>query len=94
MFCFFFQTADQLNRAFAKYFPATCGVRIIAEPGRFYMSSAFTLVCNITSVRCISSGESKDKNIQKEVCSCHIRFCLTLTRELVAFLVTGPYFQF
>ena len=74
MCCFLVQAADQLNRAFAKYFPATCGVRIIAEPGRFYVSSAFTLVCNITSVRCISSGDTKDKNGQKEVCLCQIGF--------------------
>jgi len=32
----FEETADQLNKAFARYFPANCGVRIIAEPGRFF----------------------------------------------------------
>ena len=61
------QTADQLNKAFARYFPANCGVRIIAEPGRFFVSSAFTVVCNITSVRCVTSENSNEKNTHKEV---------------------------
>lgn len=58
----FEETADQLNRAFAKYFPVGCGVRIIAEPGRFFVSSAFTIACNITSVRSVSADPSEKKN--------------------------------
>ncbi|XP_065061749.1 ornithine decarboxylase-like isoform X2 [Rhopilema esculentum] len=62
----FEESAEQLNRAFAKYFPANCGVRIIAEPGRFYVSSAYTIVCNITSVRSITGENSSEKSNQKE----------------------------
>ncbi|MCI4382449.1 hypothetical protein PGIGA_G00015070 [Pangasianodon gigas] len=36
-----------INPALDKYFPADCGVRIIAEPGRFYVASAYTLAVNI-----------------------------------------------
>lgn len=36
-----------INPALDKYFPADCGVRIIAEPGRFYAASAYTLAVNI-----------------------------------------------
>ena len=43
--------------AFEKYFPEKDGVRIIAEPGRYFVASAFTSVCNITSVREVQSGK-------------------------------------
>ncbi|XP_060735391.1 ornithine decarboxylase-like [Tachysurus vachellii] len=36
-----------INPALDKYFPADSGVRIIAEPGRFYVASAYTLAVNI-----------------------------------------------
>ncbi|KAF4084295.1 hypothetical protein AMELA_G00126890 [Ameiurus melas] len=36
-----------INPALDKYFPVDCGVRIIAEPGRFYVASAYTLAVNI-----------------------------------------------
>eukprot|EP00112_Aurelia_sp_Birch-Aquarium-sp1_P026403 Seg935.2 transcript_id=Seg935.2/GoldUCD/mRNA.D3Y31 product="Ornithine decarboxylase" protein_id=Seg935.2/GoldUCD/D3Y31 len=62
----FEETADQLNRAFAKYFPIDCGVRIIAEPGRFFVSSAFSVVCNITSVRSVIGDSTAERNNQKQ----------------------------
>ncbi|KAK5856846.1 hypothetical protein PBY51_008413 [Eleginops maclovinus] len=36
-----------INAALDKFFPPDCGVRIIAEPGRFYVESAFTLAVNV-----------------------------------------------
>ncbi|XP_027028413.2 ornithine decarboxylase-like isoform X2 [Tachysurus fulvidraco] len=36
-----------INPALDKYFPADSGVRIISEPGRFYVASAYTLAVNI-----------------------------------------------
>ncbi|KAF4084296.1 hypothetical protein AMELA_G00126900 [Ameiurus melas] len=36
-----------INPALDKYFPVDCGVKIIAEPGRFYVASAYTLAVNI-----------------------------------------------
>ena len=38
-----------------KFFPPSLGVRLIAEPGRFFVASAFTEACNITSVRKVQS---------------------------------------
>ena len=32
-------------------FPEDCGVSIIAEPGRFFVASAFTLAVNVISRR-------------------------------------------
>jgi hypothetical protein len=34
-----------------QYFPVASGVRIIAEPGRFFVASAFTLCVNIIAKR-------------------------------------------
>lgn len=42
--------AEVVNRALIDYFPDP-NVHIIAEPGRFYVASAYTLACNIHSVR-------------------------------------------
>ncbi|XP_061116106.1 ornithine decarboxylase 1-like [Conger conger] len=36
-----------INPALDKHFPAHSGVRVIAEPGRYYVSSAYTLAVNI-----------------------------------------------
>ncbi|XP_060788805.1 ornithine decarboxylase-like [Neoarius graeffei] len=51
-----------INPALDKYFPADCGVRIIAEPGRFYAASAYTLAVNIIAkkVNMIEESSSDD----------------------------------
>jgi ornithine decarboxylase len=48
----FEEIASVLRDALAKDFP-TDDVRIIAEPGRYFVSSAYTLACNITSRRVV-----------------------------------------
>lgn len=45
------QMAQIINAALDKHFPAGSGVQIIAEPGRYYVVSAFTLVTRIHSKR-------------------------------------------
>ncbi|XP_077438224.1 ornithine decarboxylase isoform X2 [Vanacampus margaritifer] len=47
-----------INPALDKYFPADSGVRIIAEPGRFYVASAYTLVVNIIAKKVLMDDES------------------------------------
>ncbi|OCF32794.1 ornithine decarboxylase [Kwoniella heveanensis BCC8398] len=47
----FAQMAEVLSDSFDLYFPESTGVRIIAEPGRFFVSSAFTLATNIIASR-------------------------------------------
>ncbi|XP_034015322.1 ornithine decarboxylase isoform X2 [Thalassophryne amazonica] len=47
-----------INPALDKYFPADSGVRVIAEPGRFYVASAYTLVVNIIAKKVIVDNES------------------------------------
>lgn len=41
------QIADIVNAALDRHFPEGCGVDIIAEPGRYYVASAFTLATRI-----------------------------------------------
>ncbi|KAM9356246.1 ornithine decarboxylase isoform 2-T2 [Pholidichthys leucotaenia] len=46
-----------INTALDKYFPMGSGVKIIAEPGRFYVASAYTLVVNIIAKKVIMDEE-------------------------------------
>ncbi|EPQ53929.1 ornithine decarboxylase [Gloeophyllum trabeum ATCC 11539] len=51
----FEENAGVLAGAIDRYFPDRQGIRIIAEPGRFYVSRAFSLAANIIARR---AGES------------------------------------
>lgn len=54
--------AEVINFALDDYFPETEGVRVIAEPGRFFVSSAYTLACNIHSIRNVIQKKSTSTN--------------------------------
>ncbi|XP_009560119.2 antizyme inhibitor 2 [Cuculus canorus] len=45
----FEELAAAINSALDLYFPNGCGVEIIARPGRFYVSSAFSFAASITA---------------------------------------------
>ncbi|KXJ68597.1 hypothetical protein RP20_CCG002556 [Aedes albopictus] len=47
--------AKSVNLALQRYFPIKSGVRVIAEPGTYYVASAATLVANVQSKRIIRS---------------------------------------
>ncbi|ORX86157.1 hypothetical protein K493DRAFT_319840 [Basidiobolus meristosporus CBS 931.73] len=47
------EIAAILRTTLAQLFPPGCGVRIIAEPGRYFVSSAFTLACNVMARRMV-----------------------------------------
>jgi len=49
----FEEMAGVLRDALDDYFPAHSGINLIAEPGRYYASSAFTIACNIIARRTI-----------------------------------------
>jgi ornithine decarboxylase len=49
----FEQMAGVLRAALDDYFPAHLGINLIAEPGRYYASTAFTLACNVIARRTI-----------------------------------------
>lgn len=53
----FEQAASVLTKAIDRYFPDRCDIRIIAEPGRYYVSKAFRLAANIIARRAPLPGE-------------------------------------
>lgn len=56
--CIATQVVSVLRPTLDQYFPEQMGVRIIAEPGRYFAASAFTLAVNIIAKRTISSSDS------------------------------------
>jgi ornithine decarboxylase len=52
----FEQAASFLTTAIDQYFPVREGIKIIAEPGRFYVSKAFKLAANIIARRAPLAG--------------------------------------
>jgi len=61
----FEEIAVVLNKALDKHFPPKRNVRIIAEPGRFFVASAFSLTVNIIAKRKVASysdTESAEKD--------------------------------
>lgn len=55
----FIQIADIINTSLDKEFPLK-NVRVIAEPGRFFVSSAFTLITNVHSKKNIYNPQNGD----------------------------------
>ncbi|KAH9030822.1 pyridoxal-dependent decarboxylase [Lactarius hengduanensis] len=56
----FEETADVLRNAIDLQFPDRAGLRIIAEPGRFFVARAFTLATNIIARRARSDGATTE----------------------------------
>lgn len=48
-----------VNDSLERYFPDQ-NIRVIAEPGRYYVASAFTLVCNVFSKKNITSAATNE----------------------------------
>ncbi|KFQ21911.1 Arginine decarboxylase, partial [Merops nubicus] len=45
----FEEVAAVINSALDSYFPEGCGVQVVARPGRYYVTSAFTFAASITA---------------------------------------------
>jgi ornithine decarboxylase len=61
----FTEIATVVNEALNIYFPSDSGVRIIAEPGRYMVASAFTLAVNIIAkrtVEAVDDGQGKQES--------------------------------
>ncbi|KAK7099977.1 ornithine decarboxylase-like [Littorina saxatilis] len=56
----FKEIATVLNKALNKHFPPKRNVRIIAEPGRYFVASAFSITVNIIAKRLVTSYLDKD----------------------------------
>jgi hypothetical protein len=55
------QIAEVVNLSLDKYFP---DVRIIAEPGRFYVASAFTIATNVIAKRVVARDQQGESTYQ------------------------------
>ncbi|KAG6372145.1 pyridoxal-dependent decarboxylase [Boletus reticuloceps] len=56
--------ASVLTRAIQRYFPDRTGIKVIAEPGRYYVSRAFSLATNIIARRApMSEGSSEQEGV-------------------------------
>ncbi|XP_063448002.1 ornithine decarboxylase-like [Mytilus trossulus] len=53
----FEKIANDVNLSLNKYFPGN-DVRIIAEPGRYYVASAFTIATNIITKKIVTDDEN------------------------------------
>jgi len=51
-----------LRPALDNHFPESMGVRLIAEPGRFFVASAFTLALNVIARRAITEDDYDDED--------------------------------
>uniref|UniRef100_A0A672YKF8 ornithine decarboxylase n=1 Tax=Sphaeramia orbicularis TaxID=375764 RepID=A0A672YKF8_9TELE len=49
-----------INEALDEFFPADSGVQVIAEPGRYYVDSAFTLAVNVFAKKVVMDDSSSD----------------------------------
>lgn len=59
----FEEMAGVLRAALDEYFPVHSGINLIAEPGRYYASAAFTIACNVIARRTVENeadGVSND----------------------------------
>ncbi|KAK7504041.1 hypothetical protein BaRGS_00004773 [Batillaria attramentaria] len=63
----FEEIATVLNESLNKYFPPKRNVRIIAEPGRFFVASAFSLCVNVIAKRTVCIGSPEDDGEEKDV---------------------------
>jgi ornithine decarboxylase len=55
------EIAAVVNDSLDVYFPEGCGVKVIAEPGRFYVASAFTLNTLVHSMRELKEGKDDEE---------------------------------
>jgi len=60
------EIATVLNEALDKYFPKDCGVDIIAEPGRYFVASAFTIAVNIIAKRTVARDISDNADTKPD----------------------------
>ncbi|XP_072431219.1 antizyme inhibitor 2-like isoform X2 [Chiloscyllium punctatum] len=58
----FEEVAAEINPALDIYFPDKTEVQIIAEPGRYYVTSSFTLVVNIIARKIIENSQASSND--------------------------------
>ncbi|KAI1241235.1 hypothetical protein IHE44_0009704 [Lamprotornis superbus] len=60
----FEEITNVINPALDKYFPSDSGINIIAEPGRYYVASAFTLAVNIIAKKIVLKEQTGSDEVE------------------------------
>ncbi|XP_078017579.1 ornithine decarboxylase-like [Epinephelus lanceolatus] len=64
----FEECSEVINEALDKFFPPDCGVKIMAEPGRFFVESAFTVALNVIAKRVILDDMDDHSDDEEKGC--------------------------
>jgi ornithine decarboxylase len=67
---YYYKIAEEVNISLDKHFPGD-DVKIIAEPGHFYVASAFTMVTNIIARRVVDSYDQGLYSLQNNTTMRH-----------------------
>ncbi|KAL5016024.1 hypothetical protein ScPMuIL_005613 [Solemya velum] len=62
----FQEMADVINTSLEKYFPEADGVKVIAEPGRYFAASALSLAVNVIAKRVVSRDRKGKDNLPEQ----------------------------
>lgn len=54
------QIAEVVDRSLDQHFPASEGVRVIAEPGRYFVTKAFTLAVCVIAKKIVNQADSEE----------------------------------
>ncbi|XP_077991566.1 ornithine decarboxylase-like [Glandiceps talaboti] len=81
----FEEIALTINQALNEHFPKNCGVTIIAEPGRYFVASAYTTAIQLIAKRMLV------KNIKTHYLSLSEEF---VDKSLAADDISEPYFMY
>ncbi|TNN36534.1 Synaptic vesicular amine transporter [Liparis tanakae] len=57
------QKPEVINAALDEFFPPDSGVQVIAEPGRYFVKSAFTLAANVIGKKVVESSEQRFRSV-------------------------------
>ena len=89
----FEQAATVLTQAINRHFPDRHGIKIIAEPGRFYVSKAFRLATNIIARRAPLPGPSSPSQDQvvESISEDPVVMCMSFSYYFIFFSEEGNY---
>ena len=79
----FSEIAQVLRIALENHFPSSKEIRIIAEPGRYYVSSAFTLITNVTARRTVHLENDES-----------LYMCMFFNNDFLDYINDGMYGSF
>uniref|UniRef100_A0A8C6WKR0 ornithine decarboxylase n=1 Tax=Neogobius melanostomus TaxID=47308 RepID=A0A8C6WKR0_9GOBI len=79
-----------INEALDEFFPADSGVRVIAEPGRYFVDSAFTLALNVFARKKVWSLPISQKGSSKELLLSCVWSCGLYTEPRYQSVIWGP----